>query len=189
MLFGGFGADVLIGSSGSNTLYGGEGNDTLIGVEYDLIADELPELADEIRAVVADTFGEDPADQISSRITNGVVSGNAAARGPDLLEGGAGDDLLFGDDGDTLTGGAGVDEFVVVYRSGENATIITDFDHQTEALSLVLDDPDAASLLLRADGLTDSVLLVNGQIAVRLIGQTVAELSADPSSWLFLEPA
>ncbi|TGD44586.1 hypothetical protein EEB11_03100 [Pseudotabrizicola sediminis] len=184
LLYGGFGADVLIGSSGSDSLLGGEGADTLIGLEYDLIAEELSEVADEIEALVRDS-GLPAADLIAARIGEGVISGNPAERGPDVLDGGAGNDVLIGDDGDTLTGGEGVDEFVIAWRDGEDASLITDFDHQTETLTLLLADPDAATILIQADGPTDSVLLVNGEAVVRLAGQTAAALAVNPSAWLF----
>ncbi|MDR7126198.1 calcium-binding protein [Pseudotabrizicola sp. 4114] len=188
LLNGGFGADLLIGSSGSDTLMGGEGNDTLIGVEYDLIAEELADVADEITEVVASTTDDPAAGQLAARIAGAAGSGDVAERGPDLLEGGGGDDLLIGDDGDTMTGGAGTDEFGVVFTSGDDASLVTDFDHQTETLTLVLDNPDAATILIRADGPENSVVLVDGEVVVRLTGQSAADLSADTSSWLFLEP-
>lgn len=188
LLNGGFGADLLIGSSGSDTLMGGEGNDTLIGVEYDLIAEELADVADEITEAVAGTSDSPAAGQLAARIAGAAQSGDVAERGPDLLEGGGGDDLLIGDDGDTMTGGAGTDMFGVVYKSGDDASLITDFDYHTETLTLVLDNPDAATIVIRADGPENSVVLVDGEVVVRLTGQSAADLSADPSSWLFLEP-
>jgi len=186
-LTGADGDDFLIGSGGSDTLLGGNGNDTLIGLDYDLIVDDLAETAASVPEVVPRGFGAAVPDGVLGRIETSVMSGNASELGPDVLAGGAARDVLVGDDGDTLTGGLGTDTFSVVFRADDALSTLTDFDPLTETLTLWVTDPDTATIAFQADGPNDSLLLVDDLPALRLIGQSVAELSANPAAWLFVE--
>ncbi|WP_103332183.1 calcium-binding protein [Pseudotabrizicola formosa] len=188
-LSGGSGDDVLIGSSGSNVLRGGGGDDTLIGFEYDRLGDQLQEVSGELRGALDRSFGPLVTDPQLDRVSNSVTSGSVDERGADALFGGIGDDLLLGDDGDTLTGGEGDDDFDIAYRPGDAVTTITDFDYRIESLFLYVDNPDSASVSLVGDGPDTTLILIDGVVAVRLIGQSVADLSANTQPWLDLQAA
>jgi Ca2+-binding RTX toxin-like protein len=188
-LTGGTGDDVPFGSSGSDVLRGGDGNDMLVGLEFDRISGDLADSAATLRGAVTDTFGNTVTDQQVDRLVAGVRSGDVTERGPDQLEGGAGNDLLIGDDGDTMAGDDGVDAFGIAYSTGNAVTQITDFNYQTETLTLLVDNPDTAQIEIRADGATTTLVLVDGQPVARLLNQTAADLLGNPSSWLELERA
>ena len=111
--YGGDGFDDLRDPVGANALYGGGGGDFIDGVDID-----------------PRTFQE-----------TGPVA--------DRLDGGGDNDLIFADNGDTVTGGAGFDRFVVrdeavlvpgttSYDYLDEAVVITDFDPNTETLSIDL---------------------------------------------------
>ncbi|MBY4892336.1 tandem-95 repeat protein [Rhodobacteraceae bacterium N5(2021)] len=89
-VLGGGGDDLLIGSEGNDTLSGGGGNDTIFG-GLETPAPDGVDLADDGFGA---PFGPDP-DPLNNA---------------DSIEGGAGDDLIYGqDDADTITGGTGDD--------------------------------------------------------------------------------
>lgn len=186
---GGSGNDLLIGSSGSDVMRGDDGNDTLIGAEFDRISEEMAGSAAELRGVLSRGFGGAVTDAQLNRVSAGVTSGDVAERGPDQLDGGAGDDLLLGDDGDMLTGGLGADEFGIAYRPGETLSTVTDFDYETESLTLILDNPDTAQIVIRANGPVTTLIEVDGQPVVRLSNQDAALLLAARESWLLVERA
>ena len=117
-------ANVLVGSGGSDTLYGNAGNDSLYG---------------------------DYAPSDGGGFIYGLRSYDVGSnQGNDLLYGGAGDDVLVGNDGndtldggvgsDTLTGGDGVDTFVIRANDGglseATADVITDFQNGTDTIGL-----------------------------------------------------
>ena len=186
---GGSGNDILIGSSGADTLRGGDGNDTMSGLEYDEIAADMQVTARILREDLRAIFGTDVTQGQLDRVAAAVTSGSAEERGADILDGGAGNDALLGDEGDTLTGGEGTDLFGINFSAGDAASTITDFDHLTERLVLVLDNPDTAAIEIRADGPDASQILVDGQIVVRLSGQVAADLTANQANWLRLGQA
>ena len=118
-IFGGNGDDFLNGGMDNDMLIGGNGTDTLIGA---LGHDSL--------------FGGSGNDFLMGEDGNDSLEGSS---GDDILEGGAGNDILSGTDAfrtidqDILTGGAGVDTFVLgnalgtFYERSGFATI-TDFE-------------------------------------------------------------
>ena len=186
-LTGGGGDDTLIGSSGSDMLRGGAGDDLLIGLEYDRISGDLATIAEGLRGELSRTFGGQVRHSILNRVQFDVTSGSGDERGPDRLEGGAGNDVLMGDDGDSLTGGDGIDAFLIAYTPDEAVSSINDFDHRSETLTLVLDNPIDAEIIIREDGPATTLVLVDGAPVVRLFGQNAAELSASPASWLSVQ--
>ena len=186
---GGSGNDLLFGSSGADTMRGGDGNDTMSGLEYDEIAADMQITARVLQEDLQAVFGNQVSQGQLDRVAAAVTSGSAEERGADILDGGAGNDLLIGDEGDTLIGGEGTDLFGINYTAGDTASTITDFDNLTERLVLVLDNPDTAEIVIRADGPDASQILVDGQIVVRLTGQVAADLTANQANWLRLEQA
>ncbi|SDG93972.1 calcium-binding protein [Alloyangia pacifica] len=113
LLLGTKGDDVLLGTNGDETLDGGPGDDLLVGGGgHDLIVDAL---------------GSDTAEGGAG--SDFIVMADDMPGAPDSLDGGAGIDLLWGDDGDTLTGGGGADLFIVpVGQEGTEPVTITDLD-------------------------------------------------------------
>lgn len=186
---GGSGDDLMFGSSGVDTIRGGDGNDTLVGLEYDVIATDLQTsaaiLQEDLQAYFGPLVTTGQLDRVSAQMTSGSVT----ERGADVLDGGTGNDLLLGDEGDTLTGGAGIDAFGIVYTPGDAASTITDFDYLTERLTFVLENPDSALVEIRADGLDATQILVDGRIVVRLTGQAATDLAVNPANWLRFEQA
>ena len=87
---GGDGDDVIIGSEGNDSLFGGQGNDTIYGGLDPSFPDAVNIPDDGFGA----PFGPDPDPENNK----------------DFIDGGAGDDVIFGqDDDDTILGGTGND--------------------------------------------------------------------------------
>ncbi len=99
-LNGGIGLDYLHDFSGANLLFGGDGDDTVAGVGI--------------------LNGDDGNDFISSNRASWLEDGEHAQILASALNGGAGDDILQGDDliASTLTGGIGDDTYYI-YRSAD----------------------------------------------------------------------
>ncbi|GAB5447045.1 calcium-binding protein [Gymnodinialimonas sp.] len=142
-IIGGLGNDTLAGADGADTLLGGAGNDVLDGTQEDLFVPTSP--TDPIDPIDPTIPGDDgPAsepDTPADPSEDPIVEPPAPPTGNQLLDGGAGNDLLTGDKADTLTGGEGVDSFVVD-ASGDptdGSVLITDFDPVLEALTLNVD--------------------------------------------------
>lgn len=138
-IFGEGGGDVVTGGPGNDRIFLGDGFDestefVLDGVPQDLGDDLIRGGAD--NDVITDThgsnqiFGEEGADVIFA-VDNIGVEGQ-----PDILSGGFGTDLIFGDDGDIITGGAREDTFVAVFdEANDDPVTITDYDPATETLT------------------------------------------------------
>ncbi|TCR63686.1 hypothetical protein [Bosea sp. BK604] len=124
VLKGGVGDDALIGGIGNDVLFGGEGDDDLIGgegvdtVDYsDAAAAIVVDLA--ANAAEGDTIGSDTLTGIENVVGgagNDLITGDDLANvidggaGNDTLNGGAGDDLILAGAGDdVIDGGAGFD--------------------------------------------------------------------------------
>lgn len=174
-LIGGNGDDTLRGGGGNDTLIGGSGADLLRGeagedlVNYSIATRALilnlsdqslnagAALGDELRSIEI-LRGTRQDDQITGNIFRNVLRGNdgddllAGAGGTDRLIGGRGDDTLEGGtDTDRLTGGEGADVFV--FRVGDGADVILDFDAGADVIRL-----DASvSVSVSTDG-TDTVV-------------------------------
>lgn len=103
-LQGGDGLDILVGGDGSDKLDGGAGNDVLIG---DGQGDLQSVIADTVNA---ETFRDFLDLKSPGELESYMAQFETANDGKDTLDGGAGDDLLFGMGGDDiLRGGDGND--------------------------------------------------------------------------------
>ena len=115
---GGAGDDTIIGGEGSDTLSGGDDDDLIYGGLDPIFPDSLNIRDDN------DTFGPDPEPN----------------NGRDLIDGGAGNDTIFGqDDDDTIYGGTG-DDFIDAgidddYVEGGAGIDIISGDHGDDTLS------------------------------------------------------
>ena len=169
-VWGGAGDDVLDGGMGDDTIDGGAGDDTasyltaLSGVIVDLriLEDQNTHGAGtdtliSIENLVGSAFGD-------------VLTGTL---GFNRIDGGDGDDIIFGRGGDVyssnglgdvLTGGAGADTFVITYRNGP-ADRITDFVESTMVA------PGAPHDLIDLSAIDSNTLLAEDQ-AFHLNGQT-----------------
>lgn len=148
---GGHGNDAITGSQGDDTLRGNLGADTLVDFEG---SNEL--------------FGGYGDDSLIATDYD---------HAPDLLDGGANDDYLYGNDGDTMTGGSGSDFFSIWWTGGEDPVSITDFGDLGpnpapgslgEFLSIEVDD--------LADFSNFQVSPSGSGAEVSLNGQTVAQI-------------
>lgn len=181
------GNDVLIGSSGQDTLNGGDGDDTLFGLEFADMSSGLASSMAQLETGLIGRYGSDVTERLLGRVETGFTSGDVTDTAPDLLNGGDGNDLLFGDMGDSLTGGAGIDDFAVGFRAGDAATQIADFDVTAESVLLLVSNPDVAVINFVTDGAGGTILTVDGQPAITFAGRTVASLTSGGVPWLFVD--
>ncbi|MBY4894418.1 hypothetical protein KUL25_16805 [Rhodobacteraceae bacterium N5(2021)] len=138
-ILGGLGDDTLSSPDGADTLLGGAGNDVLDGTSQGLFLPASPN---------DPTDAGKPSDDARLPVPDGpVVEPPAPVTGDQLLDGGAGDDVLIGDNADTLTGGDGTDSFVVDLASDptQGSVLITDFDPLQEVLTLNVDGFDVGN--------------------------------------------
>ncbi|WP_273281618.1 calcium-binding protein [Pseudooceanicola atlanticus] len=109
----GSGDDILTGGQDADRLFGGEGNDTMDGGSGDDLFDDISG---------SDSFVGGAGDDV-------ILAIDSNLGGPDAIDGGSGDDRFWGDDGDTMTGGDGVDRFMVATgREGAEPVVIKDLD-------------------------------------------------------------
>lgn len=104
---------------------------------------------------------------------------------PDLLDGGANNDYLNGDDGDTMTGGTGSDWFGVDWNEGDAPVTVTDFGQTDpimaapgEDLGIEVDDLAQISDFTVSQSGTDSIVSINGQTVATLKNVEYAALKA-----------
>ncbi|MFB2921118.1 MULTISPECIES: CHRD domain-containing protein [Aerosakkonema] len=174
-LSGGGGDDLCNGNQGSDTLNGGVGNDTLYGGKDDdfLFGNEGNDVlignlgADNLAGGKGDDllFGNEGSDTLDGNAGNDTIYGGKGndfligSLGNDSLSGDLGDDTLSGVDGssaspglgeiDTLTGGDGVDRFILgksnvfYYNDGNDAdaglndyALITNFKAGQDVIQL-----------------------------------------------------
>jgi Ca2+-binding RTX toxin-like protein len=180
LLAGGAGNDLLFGSTGRDTLLGDDGDDELIGIDpfaglaaADLAGLDTAGLSQELRGAFAGVTDTD-----IRRIVAGVTNQNLAEdAGPDRLEGGAGNDILIGDDGDLLTGGTGIDNFGVLITPGAEIVTILDFDPTAETLVLQVQGPVTGPLTYQNDAFGDGVdVLYNGLRIASLEGVSAGQI-------------
>ena len=192
VLAGGDGDDALADFSGSDTLRGGAGNDILTAIDQtdkitatDLLPTGLNGMsASAFRGALIQSFGSDDVSetQIATLFAE-VRSGERTTNSPDLLEGGAGNDALVGDDADTMTGGTGDDLFAVYTDPSQalsnKAVTITDLDPSTDQLLISVEDDGKGVVSLAADsaGLGTQVLYRGDAVAL-ISGKSPADLTA-----------
>lgn len=112
-LIGGSGDDQLTGRGGADRLFGGAGDDVMDGGSGDDLFDDISG---------ADSFVGGAGDDV-------ILAIDSALGAADVIDGGSGDDRFWGDDGDTMTGGDGVDRFMVATgREGAEPVVIRDLD-------------------------------------------------------------
>lgn len=147
------GDDLILAGSGSAIVEGGAGNDTISHFGHPLEDDFYLDLAGDI-----------------AWLTDGAR---------DVLNGGAGDDVIRGDQFDTLTGGAGNDRFEVAHDSRlENdfdTVVITDFEPENDQLQVVLEADRIPEGQDRLDA-TPTLVEVAGSTEVWYDGTKVALL-------------
>ncbi|MEB3212173.1 MAG: serine hydrolase [Leptolyngbyaceae bacterium] len=118
VLNGGSGRDRLLGNHGDDLLVGGSGGDRLTGSKGN------------------DTLkGQSGKDNLNGGAGNDSLDGGADA---DRVNGGTGDDVLMDyEGGDRLTGGSGADVFGVGSPIAMQASIIKDFERETDRVKIL----------------------------------------------------
>lgn len=201
---GGVGSDFLQGRGGDDTLDGNSGNDTIYAGDGDDVAEGGPGNdriflgdgndqstpiddtdADRGNDFIRGGAGQDGIIDLNGSDTiygdggNDVIAAfGSSANIPDApatIDGGAGDDALFGDNGDVMTGGTGEDIFSVIrpVNTSPDTVVITDFDVTQDTLALFVPEADsatetvdlrfdAAENALRAFWRGDEVAVLNG---------------------------
>lgn len=171
------GNDVIIGGSDFDRLYGGAGDDVVSGVELrpeDRGDPQLGQVVDQMMTLVELRHGAEAAEQFSARIERSVLSSNVPEQTPensglvlgsDVVEGGAGNDTLFGDEGDLLRGGEGSDRFIVVHVPESEPVTIADFA-EDDLISLDMGDAAGPLGFTRVD---EGVLITVGDAAVAVV--------------------
>lgn len=166
---GGAGDDYIDGGAGMDAITGGPGDDTLRGnLGTDLIVDSEGEDA---------LYGGYGADIL-------IAVDEPDTDAPDLLDGGAQDDFLLGDDGDTMTGGSGVDTYGILWESGDAAVTITDFgtgnvdDENSEELTIQVDSWTTAQSFTLSDTEDGTNVSIDGSIVAVLHGTTAAAVQS-----------
>jgi Ca2+-binding RTX toxin-like protein len=182
-MLGGSGDDALVGSTGADQLYGGVGDDFLDGASPTngqsladgFESDERDELTQTIEANHGSAATSDDIDRFLRDLAS--QDGEDA---PDALYGGAGEDLLVGNDGDTLSGGTDEDLFILPWQSGDDPVTITDYDAAGETVYVQISgDIDTAydfGVRDAADGSGLEVVL-DGDTVAMLSGISVANLT------------
>ncbi|MDZ4395053.1 MAG: hypothetical protein U1B82_19025 [Cypionkella sp.] len=139
----------MLGQAGNDEIHLGEGNDiNWVDREVWQTGFDNGQLGDDT------VFGEAGNDSIwdysGANILDGGEGSDAiyatdnqldgwedTTQASDQISGGAGNDILIGDDGDTLIGGAGDDLLVSIHeRDDAEAIIISDFDGSEDRLEL-----------------------------------------------------
>ena len=169
-LHGGAGNDIVFGLTGDDTMFGGRGDDVVLGAEdndsislgegddISWVDSSVSQPAFDYGQLGDDTVhgdagndsiwdysgtntleGGDGNDALSAT-DNQLEGWETAAQTSDQIAGGAGNDLVIGDDGDTLAGGSGNDLIVSVHeRDDAEAISFSDFDGSEDRLELDVD--------------------------------------------------
>lgn len=192
LLQGGGGTDTLIDFSGRDTLKGGPGADELIALDLSAKISGEDALVRTGDIQLADTFftsdirtnfgfDEDYRADDDVALSQELRSAEQIENTPDLLEGGAGNDTLLGDNGDTLTGGAGSDTFMSYSDPGlaepYAPVVITDFNRDTDQLQILVEDNGKGELTMQAsaDG-AGTELFYRDDVVALILGKTPSDL-------------
>lgn len=172
ILYGNAGLDLLDGSGGDDLLYGGRDDDRLLGGTGNdtMFGGVNSEPVYIVRNGVAVLL--DGRDTLSGGAGEDLVYGN---QGDDLIDGGGGDDILYGGQGndrltggegdDTLYGGAGGDFFA--YRAlDDDSDVIHGFDVSADQILLAA----GVTVTSRFDFGDDAVLRLSTGTRITLVG-------------------
>lgn len=183
-LFGGAGADDVVGGPGDDRIFLGDGNDISAAqsAQDDMGDDFLRGGAG--ADLISDTsgtnniFGDLGNDTIIT-VDRPAEDGSALPATPDTAHGGYGDDTLYGDAGDILSGGIGTDHFILAAGSDDAAApaVVTDFDAETETLSIVFldEEPEDLSVNFLHDPEAGTIRAVVGDQEVAILSGLDAE--------------
>jgi Ca2+-binding RTX toxin-like protein len=178
---GGTGNDSLIGSGGADTLRGYDGNDLLIGADINgtITPNAASMVPNNIEYGLLDNltsrFGQNMSVEQVNTMFDELYSEGAPLS--DVLEGGNGNDTLWGDAGDTLTGGSGVDTYWIDDAAGGPA-VITDYDPGTESIYLYVPQTDTGAL---------TAVNVSGGVELRIGSNALAVLNGVNAASLNLD--
>jgi Ca2+-binding RTX toxin-like protein len=188
-IFGREGDDfIALTGSDESTVHGGAGNDTILAETYaDVFGDAGNDVIVAGSGHVSGGLGDDLV------LSDGDGSVLIGADGNDTLigdgsrqvvDGGAGADEVMGALGAQLTGGAGEDLFVAnTMDVGTWGMVgVTDFDPAAETLHILVPDGPAVPVVTTEALGGDTLVLVNGQQAIRLYG--VATATVDPADFI-----
>lgn len=153
LLLGGTGNDSLLGGSGSDTLEGGDGDDALFGVN--IYARDIG-----IEDLIAVAKGND----MDIPFIDPVERGN-------ILDGGAGDDLLIAGPADSMTGGTGDDVFGIGawVDTEDEAVTIVDFTAGEDRVLIEYQGPIPPVVTIDTNDAEDEQeLSLNGVLVARV---------------------
>lgn len=168
-----------VGGTGDDYIDGGHGNDAITGSQGD----------DVLRGNLgADTLIDfEGSNELYGGYGNDALIATDTDHAPDLLDGGANDDYLYGNDGDTMTGGTGSDFFSIWWTGGEDPVSITDFGDlgpnpapgtPGEFLSIEVDDLSAVSNFTVSPSGSGAEVSLNGQTVAQIEDVDYAALKA-----------
>lgn len=160
------GNDTVIGGRGADVVEGGEGDDLIFGGILQGIPLTLEEMT-EVR------------DGATLEEVNGTLQIHDDSVG-NVLNGGSGaDDLVVGSL-DMVSGGAGSDTFHLMSgQSDEGAATILDFSADSDAITVIVDDPDAdADIDVTTDG-ADALVVIGDTVLARVQGAAETLTTAD----------
>lgn len=184
-LFGGDGDDLLDGGAGNDILDGGNGSDTVSyltrGAVNVNLATGSATLAGETDFLysIENVIGSAFADTLTgSSVANRIRTGG----GNDVVDAGAGDDVVVIDGGNVqITLGSGDDIVVLTRGTSVTAHHVTISDFVTGEDKIHLDDGDflpAVPYLFQDDGSGNALLEIEDYGTVTFLGRTAASMSA-----------
>lgn len=216
---GGDGADWIFGSDGADSLYGGIGSDVALGGEGNdnIFLNEGDDAAwyfdpdgqfDALQAGNDTIHGGTGSDSVKDHLGANTVLGEGGndtidltdgaaevAHTPDSADGGFGNDTITGDSGDTLTGGGGIDSYLVTASQRHtDPAVLTDFNGTEDLLTVhymtdTVTEATPASLTVTTDPDTGNVMLSWGAIDLAILTAPTGFNPADVVFTLMPAPA